>query len=55
MSLNAAIRAEAEALVKEQMAHYDPSHDWLHVDRVRRQGKGTFIHVRINFFLLFPP
>ncbi|KFH64225.1 hypothetical protein MVEG_10050 [Podila verticillata NRRL 6337] len=38
MSLNATIRVEAEALVKEQMAHYDPSHDWLHVDRVRRQA-----------------
>ncbi|KAG0343219.1 hypothetical protein BG004_005432 [Podila humilis] len=38
MSLNATIRAEGEALVKEQMAAYDPSHDWLHVDRVRRQA-----------------
>lgn len=38
MSLTATFRKEAEELVKEQMAAYDPSHDWLHVDRVRRQG-----------------
>ncbi|KAF9586705.1 hypothetical protein BGW38_008628 [Lunasporangiospora selenospora] len=38
MSLNPKIRNEAETLVKEQMAAYDPSHDWLHVDRVRRQA-----------------
>ncbi|KAG0212058.1 hypothetical protein BGX28_006956 [Mortierella sp. GBA30] len=38
MSLNPTIRKEAEELVKEQMAAYDPSHDWLHVDRVRRQA-----------------
>lgn len=38
MSLTATFRKEAEDLVKEQMAAYDPSHDWLHVDRVRRQG-----------------
>lgn len=40
MSLTATFRKEAEDLVKEQMAAYDPSHDWLHVDRVRRQGIG---------------
>ncbi|KAJ9108905.1 hypothetical protein QFC21_000226 [Naganishia friedmannii] len=28
--------AQAEALVREHMAKYDPSHDWYHVDRVRR-------------------
>ncbi|KAF9950774.1 hypothetical protein BGZ72_007632 [Mortierella alpina] len=38
MSLNPTIRKEAEELVKVQMAAYDPSHDWLHVDRVRRQA-----------------
>ncbi|KAG0074505.1 hypothetical protein BGZ90_010704, partial [Linnemannia elongata] len=38
MSLTATFRKEAEDLVKEQMAAYDPSHDWLHVDRVRRQA-----------------
>ncbi|KAG0262713.1 hypothetical protein BG011_009843 [Mortierella polycephala] len=38
MSLNSSFRKEAEDLVKEQMAAYDPSHDWLHVDRVRRQA-----------------
>ncbi|KAG0046542.1 hypothetical protein BGZ83_008301 [Gryganskiella cystojenkinii] len=38
MSVIASIRPQAEALVKEQMAAYDPSHDWLHVDRVRRQA-----------------
>ncbi|KAF9574822.1 hypothetical protein EC968_005300 [Mortierella alpina] len=38
MSLNPIIRKEAEELVKVQMAAYDPSHDWLHVDRVRRQA-----------------
>lgn len=27
---------DAERLVKDRMADYDPSHDWLHVDRVRR-------------------
>ncbi|RSH90448.1 hypothetical protein EHS25_001053 [Saitozyma podzolica] len=26
----------AEALVKAHMAQYDPSHDWAHVDRVRK-------------------
>ncbi|KAF9898757.1 hypothetical protein BX616_003648 [Lobosporangium transversale] len=38
MSLDPTFRKEAEELVKEQMAAYDPSHDWLHVDRVRRQA-----------------
>ncbi|KAG0364798.1 metal dependent phosphohydrolase [Gamsiella multidivaricata] len=38
MALEPIIRTEAEELVKEQMAAYDPSHDWLHVDRVRRQA-----------------
>ncbi|KAF9098439.1 hypothetical protein BGX29_008221 [Mortierella sp. GBA35] len=38
MSLTPTFRKEAEDLVKEQMAAYDPSHDWLHVDRVRRQA-----------------
>ncbi|KAK1927723.1 hypothetical protein DB88DRAFT_479030 [Papiliotrema laurentii] len=27
---------EAEDLVRRHMAQYDPSHDWAHVDRVRR-------------------
>ncbi|WVF70987.1 hypothetical protein IAT40_005783 [Kwoniella sp. CBS 6097] len=27
---------QAEEFVKEHMAGYDPSHDWAHVDRVRR-------------------
>ncbi|KAI5454709.1 hypothetical protein NCC49_003597 [Naganishia albida] len=26
----------AESLVKDHMSKYDPSHDWYHVDRVRR-------------------
>ncbi|KAG0300425.1 hypothetical protein BGZ98_009190 [Dissophora globulifera] len=38
MPLDPTFRKEAEELVKEQMASYDPSHDWLHVDRVRRQA-----------------
>jgi len=29
---------EAEQLVKQAMAEYDSSHDWYHVDRVRKQG-----------------
>ncbi|KAG0260804.1 hypothetical protein DFQ27_003322 [Actinomortierella ambigua] len=32
------IRTPAEELVKQHMAAYDPSHDWFHVDRVRRQA-----------------
>ncbi|WVQ96977.1 hypothetical protein IAU59_004086 [Kwoniella sp. CBS 9459] len=28
--------SRAERFVKEHMAGYDPSHDWAHVDRVRR-------------------
>ncbi|KAL1919583.1 uncharacterized protein VTP21DRAFT_1514 [Calcarisporiella thermophila] len=28
----------AEEFVKEYMSKYDPSHDWFHVDRVRRQA-----------------
>jgi uncharacterized protein len=32
-------RADAEELVKRHMAAYDSSHDWYHVDRVRRQGR----------------
>ncbi len=44
MSLNPTIRKEAEELVKVQMAAYDPSHDWLHVDRVRRQGSVMDAH-----------
>ncbi|KAG0243657.1 metal dependent phosphohydrolase [Mortierella sp. GBAus27b] len=38
MPLDSTFRTEAENLVKEQMASYDPSHDWFHVDRVRRQA-----------------
>jgi hypothetical protein len=29
---------EAEDLVKERMSVYDSSHDWHHVNRVRKQG-----------------
>ncbi|KAF9163591.1 hypothetical protein DFQ26_002347 [Actinomortierella ambigua] len=32
------IRTPTEELVKQHMAAYDPSHDWFHVDRVRRQA-----------------
>ncbi|WVQ88593.1 hypothetical protein IAS59_002329 [Cryptococcus gattii] len=28
----------AEELVKAHMAKYDPSHDWAHVDRVRKMA-----------------
>ncbi|GHJ85709.1 hypothetical protein NliqN6_2111 [Naganishia liquefaciens] len=31
-----ALVRHAEELVKEHMSKYDPSHDWYHVDRVRR-------------------
>ncbi|KAK8865605.1 hypothetical protein IAR55_000749 [Kwoniella newhampshirensis] len=29
---------QAEALVRREMAKYDPSHDWPHVDRVRKMA-----------------
>jgi hypothetical protein len=33
---------EAETLVKQRMAVYDSSHDWHHVNRVRKQGCAEF-------------
>jgi hypothetical protein len=30
---------KAEEMVKEYMSRFDSSHDFLHVDRVRRSGK----------------
>lgn len=53
MSLNPTIRKEAEELVKVQMAAYDPSHDWLHVDRVRRQGSDIDAQFSKSFLILF--
>jgi len=35
-----ALIADAEALVKQAMAENDPSHDWLHVNRVRALALG---------------
>jgi len=37
--LTAQCREEAESLVKELMTGFDISHDYLHVDRVRKTGR----------------
>ena len=33
---------DAEELVKDRMSAYDSSHDWHHVNRVRKQGSFNF-------------
>jgi hypothetical protein len=38
-----ALLAQAEELVKQRMLAYDSSHDWHHVNRVRKQGLNLYI------------
>jgi HD superfamily phosphodiesterase len=39
---HASLVGAAELLVKDHMKGYDPSHDWLHVDRVRKMSLRLF-------------